>query len=398
MNEQKPSIPITSPDESPRSPYGYNERYIHSETTEIGEFTDTLNSDRVKLESSFFSVKHRWQTGDGQPDVRHTTTDITHFGISIITLTQNNTILIYHDGRIYKPINQYWIDNLADDLKQGHPATYLPNALALADFTTHSLGDYLVDYWKTLRDGYNIITYCQTCQLGKVADLLSRYPFAFRNYRVTRQQHLTAFGVPYTGDEVLLMYNGMYCTYDYRDNLLEITSSGLFNDAHKGPGGVADTDDKLADGAQTVIPIDNNTAFFWFVAGALRLFFGHKREGFTLTVPDVLLDAFPLDFGLCKAHPDSRIALDHVLLPAFSIINLSNKMSFTLAECDELYAGISTDMRPLDLRRRFGSQPTHVTVKVEIDTRGNINIIATDDDNPNQSFSVEYMYLRKAKN
>ena len=190
----------------------------------------------------------------------------------------------------------------------------------------------------------------------------------------------------------------MYCTYDYRDNLLEITSSGLFNDAHKGPGGVADTDDKLADGAQTVIPIDNNTAFFWFVAGALRLFFGHKREGFTLTVPDVMLDAFPLDFGLCKAHPDSRIALDHVLLPAFSIINLSNKMSFTLAECDELYAGISTDMRPLDLRRRFGSQPTHVTVKVEIDIRGNINIIATDDDNPNQSFNVEYMYLRKAKN
>ena len=164
MNEQKPSIPITSPDESPRSPYGYNERYIHSETTEIDEFTDTLNSDRVKFESSFFSVKHRWHTGDGQPDVRRTITDITHFGISIITLTQDNTILIYHDGRIYTPINQYWIDNLADDLKQGLPATYLPNALVLADFATHSLGDYLVDYWKTLRDGYNIITYCQTCQ------------------------------------------------------------------------------------------------------------------------------------------------------------------------------------------------------------------------------------------
>lgn len=111
-----------------------------------------------------------------------------------------------------------------------------------------------------------------------------------------------------------------------------------------------------------------------------------------------MLDAFPLDFGLCKAHPDSRIALDHVLLPAFSIINLSNKTSFTLAECDELYAGISADMRPLDLRRRFGSQPTHVTVKIEIDIRGNINIIVSDDDNPNQSFSVEYMYLRKAKN
>lgn len=118
MNEQKPSIPITSPDESPRSPYGYNERYIHSETTEIDEFTDTLNSDRVKFESSFFSVKHRWHTGDGQPDVRRTITDITHFGISIITLTQDNTILIYHDGRIYTPINQYWIDNLADDLRR----------------------------------------------------------------------------------------------------------------------------------------------------------------------------------------------------------------------------------------------------------------------------------------
>lgn len=118
MSEQRHQSTQQGNNEPPSSPYGYNERNIHSETTELGEFTDTLNSDRVKLESSFFNVKHRWLTGTGgKTDARRTTTDINNFGISIITLTSDNEVLIYHDGRIYKPVNQYWIDNLADDLK-----------------------------------------------------------------------------------------------------------------------------------------------------------------------------------------------------------------------------------------------------------------------------------------
>ena len=98
MDEQKESVQRTEGSDSPRSPYGYNERNIHSETTEIGEFTDTLNSDRVKLESSFFNVKHRWQSGtDGKADVRRTTTDINNFGVSIISLNNDNSVRIYHD-------------------------------------------------------------------------------------------------------------------------------------------------------------------------------------------------------------------------------------------------------------------------------------------------------------
>ena len=397
MNEDKTSTTQHPNSDPPRSPYGYNERYIHSETTEIGEFTDTLNSDRVKLESSFFNVKHRWQTGDGQPDVRRTTTDINHVGISIVTLTKDSTVLIYHDGRIYKPINQYWIDNLADDLVHGRAAGYLPNALALADFATHPLGSYLIDNWQTLRDGHNIITYCQTCQLSKVADMVSRYPFAFRQYHVMRQQHLTAFGVPHAGRDVLLMYNGMYCTYNYEGHRMAITSSGLFDDERKGPGGNADTDDKLADGAQTVLPLDNNTAFYRFVEGAMRLFFNRQRRPFTFTVPDTLLDVLPLDFGVCKAHPDSRIRLAHVLLPAFTPIPCHREVSTTLEECDELYAGVAADMRPLDLRRRFGSQPLHITVGTDADAHGNITVSVRNDDT-GQTDSAEYIYLRRARN
>lgn len=397
MSEHKSDTPLPSGSDTPRSPYGYNERFIHSETTEIGEFTDTLNSDRVKLESSFFNVKHRWQTGDGQPDVRRTTTDINHFGISIITLTRDNTVLIYHDGRIYKPINQYWIENLADDLVRGRLASYLPNALALADFATHPLGNYLIDNWQTLRDGMNIITYCQTYHLSKVADILSRYPFAFRRYRVTRQQHLTAFGAPHTGDEVLLMYNGMYCTYNYSGQLLEITSSGLFDDERKGPGGVAGTDDQLADGAQTVLPLDNSAAFYHFVSGAMRLLFSAAQSPFSFSVPDVMLDALPIDFGVCKAHPDSKIRLAYVMLPAFSSIPCRKTVTTELAECDELYAGVAVDMRPLDLRRRFGAQPRRITIAMEADERGNIIVTVTNDET-GQTDKAEYMYLRKACN
>ena len=65
MSEQRHQSTQQGNNEPPSSPYGYNERNIHSETTELGEFTDTLNSDRVKLESSFFNVKHRWLTGTG---------------------------------------------------------------------------------------------------------------------------------------------------------------------------------------------------------------------------------------------------------------------------------------------------------------------------------------------
>ena len=51
MSEQRHQSTQQGNNEPPSSPYGYNERNIHSETTELGEFTDTLNSDRVKLES-----------------------------------------------------------------------------------------------------------------------------------------------------------------------------------------------------------------------------------------------------------------------------------------------------------------------------------------------------------
>ena len=259
MSEQRHQSTQQGNNEPPSSPYGYNERNIHSETTELGEFTDTLNSDRVKLESSFFNVKHRWLTGTGgKTDARRTTTDINNFGISIITLTSDNEVLIYHDGRIYKPVNQYWIDNLADDLKSGTLPAYLPNALALTDFSTHPLGNYIIDHWRTLGDGQNIITYCRTSQLCKVSEIISRYPFAFKHYRITRQQHITAFGAPNHGDSQLLIYNGMFCQFDYSDHLMEILSSGVIDECGDGLDSLAQCKTK---------ELDNSTAFFQFVSG-----------------------------------------------------------------------------------------------------------------------------------
>lgn len=386
MSEQKPSTPQAA-NEPPRSPYGYNERNIHSETTEIGEFTDTLNSDRVKLESSFFSVKHRWQTGaDGKGDVRRTTTDINNFGISIITLTSDREVLIYHDGRTYKPVNQYWIDNIADDLKRGTLPAYLPNALALTDFSTHPLGNYIIDHWRTLGDGHNIITYCRCSQLGKVADIISRYPFAFRHYRITRQQHLTAFGAPVDGTS-MLMYNGLFCKYEHRDGMTEIVGSGVFDEDMHACGDAGQCRD---------IELDNSTAFFQFVSGAMRLLFSKSSSPFNFHVSDVLLDAFPSAFGMCKAHPESHIRLSGVMMPAFTSIPCKVSDTIVLEESDEVFVGTDGDLRPLDLRRLFGHQPRTVTLTVDMDANLRTYIIAKDEDTGQQE-ATEYIYLRRAQ-
>ena len=396
MSEQKPSTQ-QAVGEPPRSPYGYNERNIHSETTEIGEFTDTLNSDRVKLESSFFSVKHRWQTGaDGKGDVRRTTTDINNFGISIITLTRDREVLIYHDGRIYKPVNQYWIDNIAADLGRGTLPAYLPNALALADFSTHPLGNYIIDHWHTLGDGRNIITYCRCSQLGKVADVISRYPFAFRHYRIVRQQHIAAFGAPAEGTN-MLVYNGLFCRYEHGGGMTEILGSGVFDDDLPDGSGAGDSA-LQGDGAVPCrdIELDNSTAFFHFVSGAMRLLFCKGSSPFGFHVSDVLLDAFPSAFGLCKAHPESHIRLSKVMMPAFTPIPCKVSDTIRLEESDEVFVGTDGDLRPLDLRRLFGHQPCNVTITVDMDANLRTYIIAKDEDTGQQE-ATEYIYLRRAQ-
>ena len=387
MSDQKSSSPQHSDTDALRSPYGYNERNMHSETTEIGEFTDTLNSDRVKLESSFFNVKHRWQTGtDGKADVRRTTTDINNFGISIISLTKEGNVLIYHDGRIYKPVNSYWIDNLADDLKRGRVPSYMPSALALTDFSTHPLGNYVIDNWRTLSDARNIITYCRAVQLGKVADIIGRYPFAFRNYRITRQQHLTAFGAPQEGD-CTLMYNGMFCRYDYGGALLEVLESGVFDECGGPTEGAAQSQP---------LEVDNSTAFFHFVSGAMRLLFCKNDSPFAFHVDDVLLDAFPPVFGICKAHPDSEIRPTTVLMPAFTPIPCRVSSVLQLEESDEVFVGADGDMRPLDLRRLFGHQPRTVAITVDMDASLHTAITARDEATGQQA-STEFIYLRRSQ-
>lgn len=386
MSEQKNQPQQQGIGEPPRSPYGYNERNMHSETTELGEFTDTLNSDRVKLESSFFNVKHNWQTGEGgKSDARRTTTDINNFGISIITLTGDNEVLIYHDGRTYKPVNQYWIDNLADDLQRGTVPSYLPNALAMTDFSTHPLGNYVIDNWRTLGDGLNIITYCRASQLGKVSEIISRYPFAFRKYRITRQQHITAFGSPCKGESQLLMYNGMFCEYGYENSLMTIDSSGVFDEC------VGNAPDESS---LNVTALDNNTAFFHFVAGAMRLLFCKNDSPFSFHVDDVLLDAFPVAFGLCKAHPESSIGLTDIMMPPFTTIPCKVSHRLQLAESDEVFIGTDGDMRPLDVRRLFGHQPKNVEITVDMDVHLRTYVIAKDEDTGQQE-ATEYIYLRR---
>lgn len=386
MSEQRHQSTQQGNNEPPSSPYGYNERNIHSETTELGEFTDTLNSDRVKLESSFFNVKHRWLTGTGgKTDARRTTTDINNFGISIITLTSDNEVLIYHDGRIYKPVNQYWIDNLADDLKSGTLPAYLPNALALTDFSTHPLGNYIIDHWRTLGDGQNIITYCRTSQLCKVSEIISRYPFAFKHYHITRQQHITAFGAPNHGDSQLLIYNGMFCQFDYSDHLMKILSSGVIDECGDGLDSLAQCKTK---------ELDNSTAFFQFVSGAMRLLFCKNDSPFNFHVDDVLLDAFPEAFGLCKAHPESKIQITEEMLPPFHLIPCKVSRELELAESDEVFIGAKGDMRPLDVRRLFGHQPRSVEITVDMHANLRTFIIAKDMDTE-QEETTEFIYLRR---
>lgn len=385
MDEQKESVQRTEGSDSPRNPYGYNERNIHSETTEIGEFTDTLNSDRVKLESSFFNVKHRWQSGtDGKADVRRTTTDINNFGVSIISLTNDNSVLIYHDGRIYKPVNSYWIENLADDLMRAVVPSYMPSALALVDFSTHPIGNYIIDNWQTLSDARNIITYCRASQLGKVADLLSRYPFAFRNYRITRQQHLTAFGAPSEGDSMLI-YNGMFCHYECNDGMMEVLESGVLDEC----------DEPTTADSCRVAGLDNSSAFFQFISGAMRVLFCMGESPFEFYVCDVLLDATPVPFGLCKAHPESDIRITDVLMPAFQPIPCKRSADLVLEESDELFVGYDGDMRPLDLRRRFTHQPHHVTVTIDVDERLHATVVVCDTDTGEEQ-TADYLYLRRA--
>lgn len=385
MNEQQSSKTAIG-SIAARSPYGYNELNTHNETTEIGEFTDTLNSDRVKLESSFFDVKHQWQT-DGKPqaDARRTTTDINNYGISIVTLTKDNEVLIYHDGRVYKPVNTYWIDNIADDLRAGRLPAHLPGALCLADVTTHPLGAYITANWTTLSTGYNIITYCRCQQLGKVAGIISRYPFAFRNYRVTRQQHLTAYGVHRADGETTLAYNGMYCHYNYADGMTEIISSGMFDELPGGSG---------MPGGGNVAETDNSTAFFCFVAGAMRLLFCKPCTTLPFHVGDVLLDALPIGIGVCKASPGSPIRTTDRMVEPFTILPLKKSADLTLAESDELYAGPDDCLRPLDARRRFGYQPRHVRLTMDADHRSWLTIRLDDTDN-GRSVTADFIYLRE---